>query len=231
MSNILMVDDDIDIINLTKQYLEKSKTGNFAIFTATNTKKADQVLLSTTIDVIILDVMMPCENGISYTKNLRDRAIQTPIIILSALSQDIDRIKGLQAGANDYLNKPFNPKELELRLSELINRQTKATAQKQTIHINGEFFIGPFGKVRLTEQENKIISSLIANYPNPLSREQIGKIINVMNFRTIDVAVTRARKKISSTININTTTDDVQINCISAVRHVGYAWIWPEYST
>ena len=131
-NHLLVVDDDEKLRQLLDQYLSRS---GFVVTEAENPKKADELLQIFSFDAIVMDVMMPYQNGVEYTHILRQKGLKTPILILTAMGDTLSRISGLEAGADDYLCKPFDPKELLLRLNNLLKHQQE---EDQEIHF------GPF---------------------------------------------------------------------------------------
>ena len=150
--------------------------------------------------------MMPGESGLNLTDSLKKNNFKTPILLLSALGNPEDRIKGLELGANDYLTKPFEPKELLLRINNLIQKN------KFLKKINKKIKFGPFvyslkneillknGKrFILTSSENKLLNILAKKHGAPIYRENLSKILNIpINSRALDVQITRLRNKIES---------------------------------
>ena len=196
--HILVVDDDNRIRNLLKEYLSDN---NYIVSTSENAENAKIKLGQFKFDLIVLDVMMPGQNGYDLTKEIRKK-IEVPIILLTAKGEVENRIKGLELGADDYLGKPFEPKELLLRVKNIINKNNK-------INLNKKYFIGTAQvdlnkmNISLKDKTKKINSSekdvLIEMLSNPgktYSREEIGKISGITQERSIDVMITRLRQKI-----------------------------------
>ena len=198
--HILVVDDDDRIRELVKEYLEEN---NFLVTTAIDVSDAKKKLDIIKFDILILDVMMPGESGLSLTKEIK-RNNSTPIILLTAKGEIGDRIQGLELGADDYLGKPFEPKELLLRIKNILNKiqkpilpdeiyigDTKINLKKLDIKINNK-------TIKINPQEKKILEKMIEVPGKVFSRNDIGKIINISKERTIDVMITRLRQKIES---------------------------------
>lgn len=116
---ILVVDDDARLRSLLQRFLEED---GFIVRTCHDGKQMDKLLQRELFSLIVLDLMLPDENGIDICKRLRDSDVTTPIIMLTAKGSDADRIAGLNAGADDYLPKPFNPKELLARINAVLRR-------------------------------------------------------------------------------------------------------------
>ena len=198
--HILVVDDDDKIRELVKQYLEKNQ---FLVTTARNSLDAKKKLEIIKFDILIVDIMMPGESGLSLTKEVKKNN-PTPIILLTAKGETQDRIEGLELGADDYLGKPFEPKELLLRIKNILSKtQTPVLAeeiyigntlinlQKLSIKMNNR-------TIKINPQEKKVLEKMLGSPGKVFSRDDIGKIINISKERTIDVMVTRLRQKIES---------------------------------
>ena len=198
--HILVVDDDNRIRDLVKQYLQEKK---FLITTAKDAYDAKTKIKIIKFDILILDIMMPGESGLSLTKELKKNSI-IPIILLTAKGESQDRIQGLELGADDYLAKPFEPKELLLRINNILNKIQKPILQneiyigealvnlkKLVININNNV-------LKINPQEKEVLERML-EYPGKVfSRNDIGKIIGISKERTIDVLITRLRQKIES---------------------------------
>ena len=195
-----MVDDDDRIRELVKQYLEKN---NFLVTTATDALDAKKKIDIIKFDILIFDIMMPGESGLSLTKEIK-KINSTPIILLTAKGEVEDRIQGLELGADDYLGKPFEPKELLLRIKNILNKiqkpilpdeiyigSTIINLKKLDIKINNK-------TIKLNPQEKKVLEKMLEVPGKVFSREDIGKMINISKERTIDVIITRLRQKIES---------------------------------
>ena len=201
--HILVVDDDDRLRKLLKEFLTKN---NFNVSTSRNAEKAKIVLQEFCFDLIILDVMMPGKTGIEFLIEMNDN-FSTPVLLLTALDQITDKIKGLKSGADDYLTKPFEPEELLLRVNNILKR-TK-TIKKQEIKFlkfgdfhwdnslnkltkNGEY-------VHTTTLENELLSIFSNNLGYYINRTELCKLLNLnLNSRNVDVGITRLRKKIEN---------------------------------
>ena len=199
-SHILIVDDDNRIRELVKEYLENQK---FMVTTAKDAFDAKEKLKIIKFDILVLDIMMPGESGLSLTKEIKKND-STPIILLTAKDEIKDRIEGLEIGADDYLGKPFEPKELLLRIKNILNKVKKPITpdevyvgdalinlKKLDVKINKKI-------VKINPQEKKILEKMLESPGKVFSRDDIGKIINISKERTIDVMITRLRQKIES---------------------------------
>tara|TARA_Y100000590_G_scaffold241149_1_gene271143 strand:+ start:52 stop:729 length:678 start_codon:yes stop_codon:yes gene_type:complete len=196
--HILVVDDDDKIKALVKEYLEEN---DFLVSVARDASEAKQKLEIIKFDIIILDIMMPGESGLSLTKEVKKNN-PTPIILLTAKGETEDRIKGLELGADDYLGKPFEPKELLLRVKNILNK-TKLPDLPEKIYVGSTIInlkrsnIEINNKVKkINPQEKKILEKMLKSPGKVFSRDEIGKIVNIYKERTIDVVITRLRQKI-----------------------------------
>ena len=198
--HILVVDDDNRIRELVKEYLEENL---FLVTTAKNAEDAKKNLEILKFDILVLDIMMPGESGLTLTKEVKKNN-HTPIILLTAKGETKDRIEGLELGADDYLGKPFEPKELLLRIKNILNK-TKTDILPNEIHIGNTLInlkklnIKLNNKInKINTQEKKILENMLGSPGKVFSRNDIGKIINISKERTIDVMITRLRQKIES---------------------------------
>ena len=196
--HILVVDDDDRIRELVKQYLEEN---NFIVTTAIDAFDAKKKLDIIKFDILILDIMMPRKSGLSLTEEIK-KTNPLPIILLTAKGDTIDRIKGLEIGADDYLGKPFEPKELLLRIQNILNK-TKKPILPNEIYIGNSIInlkklqIKTDKKtLKINPQEKKVLERMLEVPGKVFSRHDIGKIINISKERTIDVMITRLRQKI-----------------------------------
>jgi two-component system phosphate regulon response regulator OmpR len=197
--HILVIDDDDKIRELLKQYL---KNNNFIISTAINATDAEEKLKIFKFDMAVIDIMMPGKDGLQLTKEIREN-LDLPIILLTAKGEAEDRIKGLEIGAEDYLAKPFEPKELLLRISNIIRRIKKNKNTIDLIKI-GKVFINVHKMViqkdkkiiKINTSEKTLLENMINSAGKTFSREEISRITNLTQERSIDVLVTRIRKKI-----------------------------------
>ena len=220
IAHILVVDDDDGIRSLVKQYLNENK---YLVSTAESAEDASEKIKIIKFDLIVLDIMMPGKNGLEFIED--NKKLETPIILLTAKGEPSERIKGLEIGADDYLPKPFEPKELILRIQNILNKTIK-NEQKRVIEFkdlkidlnkllitknNKEF------KINITEK--KILEKMINNPGKTFSREIIGQLINLDKERSIDVIITRLRKKIE--------VDPKNPKFLQTIRGEGYV-LWIE---
>ena len=196
-AHILVVDDD-GIRNLVKQYLNEN---NFLVTTAISAEDAVQKINLIKFDLVVLDIMMPGKNGLEFTIENKQK-INTPIILLTAKGEASERVEGLEVGADDYLAKPFEPKELILRIKNILNK-TKSKNIKRvidfgniTIDLNKHLIFKSDKEFKINNTEKTILEEMVNSPGKTFSREEIGRIINLDKERSIDVIITRLRKKI-----------------------------------
>ena len=197
-AHILVVDDDDGIRELVKKYLLEN---NFLITTANSAEDAKEKISIIKFDLIVLDIMMPGKSGLEFTSENKDN-INTPIILLTAKGESNERVEGLEVGADDYLSKPFEPKELVLRIKNILNK-TKSKNIKRIIEfdnvkidLNKLLIIQNKKEFKINNTEKTILEKMINAPGQTFSRESISKIINLKKERSIDVIITRLRKKI-----------------------------------
>ena len=196
--HILVVDDDDRIRNLLKDYLFNN---NYIVSTADNVDQAKKKLEYFKFDIIILDVMMPGQDGYELTKEIK-KNINIPIILLTAKGEVENRIKGLEFGANDYLGKPFEPKELLLRIKNIIANSKKLDLNighlvgKAEINLNKMIIKLEKKNNKINNSEKKVLVEMLSNPGKTFSREEIGKISGIPQERSIDVMITRLRQKL-----------------------------------
>ena len=197
-AHILVVDDDDGIRELVKEYLSQN---NFLVSTASSAEDAFEKIKIIKFDLIILDIMMPGKSGLEFTMENKNK-INTPIILLTAKGEASERVKGLEIGADDYLPKPFEPKELILRIKNILNK-TKVDTKKRVINfgnteinLNKHLIIKNNKEFKINSTEKTILEVMINSPGKTFSREEIGSIIKLDKERSIDVVITRLRKKI-----------------------------------
>ena len=220
-NHILVVDDDDRIRNLLKDYLSSN---NYIVSTAENADQAKDKLLYIKFDIIILDVMMPGQNGYELTKEIK-KQIKIPIILLTAKGEVENRIKGLELGADDYIGKPFEPKELLLRIKNIINKNVKIDLKSEhkvgsaQINLN-KMTISLDNKLKkINNSEKKVLIEMLSNPGTTFSREEIGKISGISQERSIDVMITRLRQKLE--------TNPKNPKYLQTIRGSGYV-LWIE---
>ena len=198
VAHILVVDDDEGIRTLVKKYLNEN---NYLVTTANSAEDAFEKIQIIKFDLIILDIMMPGKSGLEFIKE-NQKKMDTPVILLTAKGEADERVEGLEVGADDYLPKPFEPKELILRIQNIV-RKTKKSDQKRVIQfenikidLNKQLIIKKNTEYKINNTEKKILEKMINSPGQTFSREDISKIINLEKERSIDVIITRLRKKI-----------------------------------
>jgi two-component system phosphate regulon response regulator OmpR len=196
---ILVVDDDNRIRKLLGKFLNSH---DFLVSVAKDAKEAKDLICEFKFDLIILDVMMPDETGVEFSYNLR-KSSKIPILMLSAMGEVDQRINGLESGADDYMVKPFEPRELLLRINNILERSSSLSSQKQIIQIGQMSF--DFATNRLTDNdqlinltlaEANLLSILAKNTCITMSREELADLSGGVNERSIDVQIIRLRSKI-----------------------------------
>lgn len=239
-THILVVDDDDRLRALLKQYLTEH---GFFVSTADAPAQAEEILRQFVVDLMVLDVMMPKETGVHFAKRLREQSVTSklreprseggpppsdlqcpPILLLTARAEAEDRIAGLEAGAEDYLAKPFAPRELVLRLENILHRNKVLTPREPQMHVVfGDYRFaldtgrldGPDGPIYLTGSEVECLRILARKAGQPVSREAIAEAAgDVQNERSVDVQINRLRKKIEP--------QPGKPIYIQTVRHAGY---------
>ena len=223
-AHLLIVDDDERIRNLLQKFLIRN---GFLVSAARDAAHARRILLGLDFDLIVMDVMMPGEDGVSLTRYLRETRT-TPVLLLTAKGETEDRILGLEAGADDYLGKPFEPKELLLRINAILRRAPvveQAMTLPKVMNLGdvrydvdrGEMWMGS-GRVRLTATENQLMRIFSSNPSKPLSRtrlvEELGRDGGQAQERAVDVQITRLRRKIES--------NPKQPRYLQTIRGAGY---------
>ena len=198
IAHILVVDDDEGIRSLVKKYLNEN---NFLVTTAKSAEDASEKIKIVDFDMIILDIMMPGKSGLQFIQENKNY-INTPVILLTAKGSADERVEGLEIGADDYLPKPFEPKELVLRIKNIL-KKTKETNLKSVvkfsnteIDLNKLIIFNNGNEFKINNTEKIILEKMINNPGKTFSREAIGKMINLDKERSIDVIITRLRKKI-----------------------------------
>ena len=221
IAHILVVDDDDGIRTLVKKYLIEN---NYLVTTANNAEDAKKKIDIIEFDLIILDIMMPGKSGLEFIQDNKKKLI-TPIILLTAKGEASERIEGLEIGADDYLPKPFEPKELLLRIKNIIEKTKKNNQQKiiefqnVKIDLNKQLILKNNNEYKINNTEKKILEKMINNPGKTFSREDIGLLIDLDKERSIDVIITRLRKKIEM--------DPKNPKFLQTIRGAGYV-LWIE---
>ena len=221
IAHILVVDDDDGIRSLVKKYLNEN---NFLVTTADSAENASEKVKIIKFDLIILDIMMSGKSGLDFI-NDHKKDLDTPIILLTAKGEASERVEGLELGADDYLAKPFEPKELILRIKNILTKTIK-TDQKRIIEfenvkidLNKLLIIKNKKEFKINNTEKIILEKMINNPGNTFSRENIGQLISLDKERSIDVIITRLRKKIEI--------DPKNPKFLQTIRGAGYV-LWIE---
>ena len=221
LAHILVVDDDDGIRSLVKKYLNENK---YLVTTAISAEDAFEKVEIIKFDLIILDIMMPGKNGLEFIQEKKN-ALDTPIILLTAKGQATERVEGLESGADDYLPKPFEPKELLLRIKNILNKTKKndlkrvITFQNIKIDLNRQLIFKNDKEFKINNTEKTILEKMINNPGKTFERMEIGKLIDLDKERSIDVIITRLRKKIEK--------DPKNPKFLQTLRGEGYV-LWIE---
>ena len=221
VAHILVVDDDEGIRTLVKKYLNEN---NYLVTTANSAEDAFEKIQIIKFDLIILDIMMPGKSGLEFIKE-NQKKLDTPVILLTAKGEANERVEGLEVGADDYLPKPFEPKELILRIQNIIQK-TKKSDQKRVIQfenikidLNKQLIIKKNTEYKINNTEKKILEKMINNPGKTFSREDIGILTELDKERSIDVIISRLRKKIEI--------DPKNPKFLQTIRGAGYV-LWIE---
>jgi two-component system phosphate regulon response regulator OmpR len=221
--HLLVVDDDARLRALLQRFLAEQ---GFRVTAAADAAAARKALASLSFDLVVLDVMMPGESGLELTESLRREGFEVPILMLTARGAPDDRVAGFESGVDDYLGKPFDPRELALRIRTILRRAAPpapAEVPAGPVQLGRSWFdpqraelTGPEGQIRLTGGETALLMALAARPNEVLSREEIATALGTPEAgeRAIDVQVTRLRRKVE--------TDPREPRFIQTVRHRGY---------
>ena len=221
INHILVVDDDNEIRSLVKQYLDQN---NFLVTTANSAEDAVKKINIIKFDLIVLDIMMPGKSGLDFIKENKNK-LKTPIILLTAKGTALERVQGLEMGADDYLPKPFEPKELILRIKNILNKTVVKNIKKiisfenLTIDLNKKIILKDNKEFKINITEKKIIEEMINSPGKTFTRDEIANLINLSKERSIDVIITRLRKKIEQ--------DPKNPKYLQTIRGEGYV-LWIE---
>ncbi len=221
---ILLVDDDERLRELLKDYLHEKK---FQVFTSQDFTEAKEILDFFLFDLIILDRMMPSGDGMDLIKHIK-KASKTPVIMLTAMGEDNQKIEGLKTGTDDYLSKPFEPEELYLRIQNLLKLYENINQEELLINFGNYIYDTKANSLKfnnedvyLTEGENSLLLKLINNRNDTLSREELAeKEFDESELRKVDVGITRLRQKIEKVPK--------QPQHIKTIRGKGYMLICKE---
>ncbi len=215
---IVVVEDELDILELIEYNLTKE---GYDVEGFLEPSRVEELLSSEHVDLLIMDRNLPHTEGMEFVKNLRKKGFQTPVIFLTAKTEDSHKIEGFEAGADDYITKPFNVSELLLRIKAVLKRTSnkKESLQHKDIVIlmdSQQVFVGG-NEIALTKLEFNLLCELIKNKNVVLGRDSLLSTVwsdeEIYQDRTVDVAIKRLKEKIDP----NKTK-----NYISSVRGVGY---------
>ena len=237
IDRVLIVDDDARIRDLLNRYLKQE---GFEVWLAEDAKAMDKLMLRDTVDLIVLDLMLPGEDGLSICRRLRNQNNKTPIIMLTAKGEDVDRIVGLEIGADDYLAKPFNPRELLARIHAVLRRRPAPEAPGAPSSEAEVVRFGPFEldlgrrllmkngqEVPLTTGEFSMLKVLVRHPRQPLSRDKLAQLARGREFepfdRSLDVQMSRLRKLIEQ--------DPSAPRYLQTVWGLGYVFVPDEASS
>ena len=221
LAHILVVDDDDRIRELVKQYLLENK---YLVTTAKDAFDAKNKIEIIKFDLIVLDIMMPKKSGLELTTEIK-KEIDIPIILLTAKGETSERVIGLEYGADDYLGKPFEPKELLLRIRNILNKtlqkniSNKISIGNSTLDLNKLIINRDGKKFKINKTEKIILQKMIQSSGKVFSREEISKLTNIDKERSIDVIITRLRQKVE--------TDSKNPQYLQTIRGSGYV-LWIE---
>jgi two-component system phosphate regulon response regulator OmpR len=230
-NKVLVVDDDLRLRDLLQRYLTEQ---GFAVATVSDAAGMDKALARERFDLLVLDLMLPGEDGLSVCRRLRGTRNSLPIIMLTAKGEDVDRIVGLEMGADDYLAKPFNPRELVARINAVLRRRAAPTppgapnAEVETVSFGGMTVnlatrtLEREGKaLSLTTGEFALLKVLVTHPRTPLSRDKLMELARGREYevfdRSIDVQISRLRKMIE--------TDPAHPSYIQTVWGFGYVFV------
>ena len=221
LAHILVVDDDNRIRDLVKQYLVENK---YLVTTAVDAFDAKNKIKIIKFDLLVLDIMMHKKNGLELTMEIK-KEINLPIILLTAKGETSERVTGLEYGADDYLGKPFEPKELLLRIKNILSKTLqkdkidKISIGNSNLDLNKLIIDRDGKKYKINNAEKTILKKMIRSPGKIFSREEIGKLINIDKERSIDVIITRLRQKVES--------DSKNPQYLQTIRGSGYV-LWIE---
>ncbi len=234
---ILVVDDDERLRDLLRRYLTEQ---GFNVFVAADATAMNKLWMRERFDLLVLDLMLPGEDGLTICRRLRGGGDKTPIIMLTAKGEDVDRIIGLEMGADDYLGKPFNPRELLARINAVLRRKGPlevpgAPTQEEIVVNFGDFTLNLATRslkkktaegevpVELTTGEFSVLKVFARHPKMPLSREKLMELARGREYevfdRSLDVQISRLRKIIEP--------DPSKPKYIQTVWGLGYVFV-PE---
>jgi len=221
LAHIFVIDDDEGIRSLVKKYLNEN---NYLVTTANSAEDASEKVNIIKFDLIILDIMMPGKSGLEFIQEHKNN-LDTPVILLTAKGQAAERVEGLEIGADDYLPKPFEPKELLLRIKNILKKTKKSDLKRVIefenikIDLNKKLIFKNDLEFKINDTEKIILEKMINNPGKTFERTEIGKLIDLDKERSIDVIITRLRKKIEI--------DPKNPKFLQTIRGAGYV-LWIE---
>ena len=216
-THILIVDDDLRLRQLLGQYLSEN---HFFVTESANATEAEALIRMLNFDLVVMDVMMPGKSGIDLLKSMRQSGNKTPVLMLTAMGDTDNRIRGLETGADDYLSKPFEPRELILRINNILKRTATQPETDEVLFGDCSFQVKSGALLRagkpvaLTGMETDLLRFLVGRAGQVVPRAELQTLMDTDNDRTVDVQITRLRKKVEA--------DGVQPMCIQTVRGQGY---------
>ena len=220
-AHILVIDDDEGIRSLLKQFLNEN---GYLVNTASNASEAQEKISIIKFDLLVLDIMMPGKSGLEFISENKNN-LNVPIILLTAKGEAKERVEGLEVGADDYLPKPFEPKELLLRINNILKKTKKINLKHVLefgsikIDLNKLMITNQNSNFKINNTEKIILEKMINNPGKVFSRIDIGNLIKIDKERSIDVIITRLRKKIE--------TDPKNPKYLQTIRGTGYV-LWVE---
>jgi two-component system phosphate regulon response regulator OmpR len=219
LPHILIVDDDNRILKLLKKFLSQN---GFLVSTSASATEATNQLANFVYDLIILDVMMPEITGIEFAQTIKTSGGITPIVMLTALCEPEDRIRGLEAGASDYVTKPFEPRELLIRINNLIQSHNRYKKEQEIIkfgnnsyNLTSKIFLQNDVDIKLSSAEKNLLEILLQSENAVISRKELSRQLGNVNLRSIDVQIVRLRNKLES--------DPKNPRFLKTIRNKGYA--------
>ena len=227
---ILVVDDDARLRRLLERFLDEQ---GYRVRTVENVEQMDRLLARELFNLVVLDLMLPGEDGLSACRRLREKNDQVPIIMLTAKGDEASRIQGLEGGADDYLAKPFNPRELLARIKAVLRRQTPlvpgAPASEDEVVSFGDYQLSLATRElkkndqvqMLTTGEFAVLKTLVQHAREPLTRDKLMNLARGREWdaleRSIDVQISRLRRLIEP--------DPSKPRYIQTVWGVGYVFV------
>ncbi|CAJ1877158.1 two-component system response regulator OmpR [Aeromonas salmonicida] len=223
---VLVVDDGLKLRSLLERYLTEQE---FVVRGVANGEQADRLLTRENFSLMVLDLMLPGEDGLSICRRLREAGNQIPVLMLTAKGDEVDRIVGLEMGADDYLPKPFNPRELLARIRAVLRRHTvelpgaPSTAEKMVTFGSYQLNLATRELSRDGEPSGEfaVLKVLVSHPREPLSRDKLMNLARGREYtateRSIDVQVSRLRRLLEQ--------DPAQPRYLQTVWGLGYVFV------